>query len=117
MSIADLAIAYRDPWICGSQDGTRVPCSNGGLFRLGPWAYNEFPANMPFTFTLLNTSDVTTHIVSPELAIDVEVPAGQQVDVEVNADPGSHDVVFTQGDATSSWTFQFEPEDGRYSMG
>jgi hypothetical protein len=117
ISVADLAAANEDPWICDVQNGTPIPCSSGGLHRLGPWAYNELPANLPFTFTFVNTSDVSTHISSPELAIDVEVPAGKQVEIEVNADPGSYDVVFTQGDATSSWTLQFEPEDGRFSMG
>jgi hypothetical protein len=51
------------------------------------------------------------------LGIDVEVPAGHQVDAEVNADPGNYDIVFTQGDATSSYAFTFEPTDGRFSMG
>lgn len=117
VSVADFAAANIDPWICGVQASTPIPCTNGGLHRIGPWAYNEIPANIPFTFTFVNTSDLSTHIVSPELAIDVEVPAGQQVEIEVNADPGTYDVVFTQGDATSSWAFQFEPEDGRFSMG
>jgi hypothetical protein len=117
VSVADLARANETPTTCDFENGTPVPCGNSGLFRIGPWAYNEIPANTPFSFTFVNTSDVATHIVSPELGIDVEVPAGQQVDVEVNADPGDYDVVFTQGDATSSWTFVFEPGDGRFSMG
>lgn len=117
ISIADLAVANTHPPICGEQDGTPIPCAPGGLLRIGPWAYNELPANLPFTFTFVNTSDVSTHIVSPELAIDVELPAGQQVTVDVDADPGDYDVVFTQGDATSTWTFTFEPQDGRFSMG
>ena len=53
----------------------------------------------------------------PELAIDVEVPTGQQVDIEVNADPGNYDIVFTQGDATSSWTFTFESETAASAWG
>ncbi len=117
VSVADLARANETPTTCDFENGTPVPCGNSGLFRIGPWAYNEIPANTPFSFTFVNTSDVATHIVSPELGIDVEVPAGQQVDVEVNADPGDYDIVFTQGDATSSWTFVFEPGDGRFSMG
>ncbi len=117
VSVADIAAANVDPWICDMQDGTPVPCSNGGLQRFGPWTYNELPANLPFTFTFVNTSDVATHITSPELAIDVDVPAGQQVEVEVEAGPGMYTIEFAQGDATSSWTFDFQPEDGRFSMG
>lgn len=117
VSVADIAAANVNPWICDMQNGTPVPCSTGGLQRLGPWAYNEIPANTPFTFTFVNTSEFSTHITSPELAIDVEVPAGQQVDVEVDADPGMYTIEFTQGDATSIWTYQFEPIDGRFSMG
>ena len=44
-------------------------------------------------------------------------PAGEQVAVEVDADPGSYTIEFTQGDTTSSWIFEFEPEDGQFSMG
>jgi hypothetical protein len=117
ISVADLAVANQDPWICDVQNGTPIPCTSGGLFRVGPWAYNELPANLPFTFTFVNTSDISTQIVSPALGIDVEVPTGEQVAVEVEADPGSYEVVFTQGDATSTWTFQFEPADGNYTMG
>lgn len=115
--VADIAAANVDPFICDVQNGTAVPCSTGGLQGLGPWGYNEIPANLPFTFTFVNTNDVATHIVSPELGIDVEVPAGQQMSVEVDADPGLYEIVFTQGEATSRWTFQFEPEGGRFSMG
>ena len=117
VSVADLALANQKPQICDVQDGTPVPCTSGGLFRVGPWFYNEIPADLPFTFTFVNTSDISTHIVSPELAIDVEVPAGQQVDVEVDAAPGDYEVVFTQGDATSNLIFTFEPEDGNFSQG
>ena len=117
VSVADIADANENPNICDVREGTPVVCSTGGLQKLGPWWYNEIPANLPFTFTFVNTSEVSTHIVSPELAIDVEVPAGQQVDVEVDADPGMYDIVFTQGDATSTWTFDFQPEGGRFSMG
>lgn len=115
--VADIAAANVDPSICDVQAGTPVPCTTGGLQGLGPWGYNELPANLPFTFTFVNTSDVATHIVSSELAIDVEVPAGQQMSVEVDADSGMYEIVFTQGDATSSWTFQFEPQDGQFTMG
>jgi hypothetical protein len=117
VSVADLAVANQDPWICSEENGTPVPCTNAGLFRVGPWAYNELPANLPFTFTFVNTSETATQISSPELLIDVEVPAGEQVAIQVDADPGSYDVEFTQGDASSTWAFQFEPEDGKYSMG
>jgi hypothetical protein len=117
VSVADLAVANENPWTCDMQNGTPIPCTSMGIQRMGPWAYNEVPANTPFTLTFVNTSDVATHISSPALGIDSELPAGQQVDIEVEADPGSYDIVFTQGDATSTWTFQFEPEDGRYSMG
>lgn len=117
VSIGDVAAANVDPWICDVQDGTPIPCPSGGLFRVGPWVYNEIPANLPFTFTFVNTSVVSTHISSPALGIDTELSGGQQVDVEVDADPGSYVIVFTQGDATSTWTFQFEPEDGHFSMG
>ncbi len=117
VSVADIASANVHPYICDVQDGTPVPCSTGGLQGLGPWAYNEIPANLPFTFTFVNTSEFSTHITSPALAIDVEVPAGQQVDIEVNADPGMYTIEFAQGDATSSWTYQFEPLGGRFSMG
>lgn len=117
VSVADIAEANVDPWICDEQDGTPVPCSTGGLQRLGPWVYNEIPADLPFAFTFVNTSEFSTHIVSPELGIDAEVPGGEQITVEVEADPGMYTIEFTQGDATSSWTFQFEPEDGRFSMG
>ncbi len=117
VSVADIGAANVNPWICDVQDGTPVPCSTGGLFRIGPWAYNELPANLPFTFTFVNTSEFSTHIVSPELGIDVAIPAGQQVEVEVEADPGMYRIEFTQGDATSSWTFDFQPADGRFSMG
>ena len=65
----------------------------------------------------MNTSDISTHIVSSDLAIDVELLADQQVTIEVDAVPGDYTIEFTQGNATSSWTFQFEPEDGRFSMG
>ena len=84
---------------------------------MGPWAYNEIPANLPFTFTFVNTSEAPTHISSPELGIAVVLPGGEQVGVEVEADPGMYTIEFTQGDATSSWTFDFQPEDGRFSMG
>lgn len=117
VSVADLADANANPYVCDVQNGTPITCSTGGLQPLGPWNYNEIPANIPFTFTFVNTSDVSTHIVSPALAIDIEVPAGQQVDVEVDADPGSYTVEFTQGDTTSSWTWQFEPSDGQFRMG
>ncbi len=117
VSIADLAVANQDPWTCDMQNGTPIPCTNVGLFRVGPWTYNEIPANLPFTYTFVNTSDITTHVSSPELGIDVALPAGEQVTVEVDADPGNYEIVFTQGDATSSWTFDFQPEDGQFSMG
>lgn len=117
ISIADLATANANPHPCDFRDGTPIPCSNGGLSRPGPWAYNEIPANLPFTFTFVNTSDISTHIVSSDLAIDVELLADQQVTIEVDAVPGDYTIEFTQGDATSSWTFQFEPENGRFSMG
>ena len=117
VSVADLARGDENPYTCDFQNGTPFPCGNNGLFRIGPWAYNEIPANTPFSFTFVNTSELSTRIVSPELGIDVEVPAGQQVDVEVNAASGTYDIVFTQGDATSSWTYAFEPVDGRFSMG
>ena len=46
-----------------------------------------------------------------------QLPAGEQVAVEVEADPGSYTIEFTQGVVTSSGTFQFEPQDGQFSMG
>ncbi len=58
MSIADVAAANVDPWNCDFQNGTPIPCTSGGLQPLGPWGYNELPANLPFTFTFVNTSDV-----------------------------------------------------------
>jgi hypothetical protein len=117
VSVADLALANQDPWTCDVKDGTPIPCTSNGLFLMGPWAYNEIPANLPFTFTFMNTSEAPTHISSPELGIDVELPAGEQVAVEVDAGPGSYEVVFTQGDATSTWTFEFVTENNEYSMG
>jgi hypothetical protein len=117
VSVADLARANETPFTCDFQNGTPVPCGNSGLFRIGPWVYNELPANVPFTFTFVNTSEVATHITSPELEIDGDIPAGQQVTFEVEADPGNYDIVFTQGDATSTWTFDFQPAGGSFTMG
>ncbi|MBX3069434.1 MAG: hypothetical protein KF883_02900 [Thermomicrobiales bacterium] len=117
MAIADLTVANQFGLVCDFQDGTPVPCTDAGLWRIGPWAPNELPASIPFTVTFVNTSDVATHIVSPALSIDVELPAGERVELEVNAEPGSYEILFAQGDSTSTWTFQFEPEDGRFSMG
>jgi len=117
ISVSDLAAANANPYVCDFQNGTPIPCSTGGLHPMGPWNYNEIPANIPFTFTFVNTSDVATRIASSALAIDVEVPAGQQMSIEVDADPGRYEIVFTQSDAVSSWSFQFEPENGRFSMG
>lgn len=118
VSVADIAEAQtQESYTCAVHDETPVLCVGTGLSRVGPWGYNEIPANMPFTYTFVNTSTVDTQITSPELGIDVSVPAGQQVDIEVNANPGDYDVVFTQGDATSTWTFTFEPKDGQFTMG
>jgi hypothetical protein len=117
VSVADLALANQDPFTCDFKDGTPIPCTSGGLFRVGPWAYNEIPANLPFTFTFVNTSETTTQISSPELGIAVELPGGEQVSVEVDAGPGTYDIDFIQGDATSNWTFEFVTEDDEYSMG
>ncbi|HET9660332.1 MAG TPA: cupredoxin domain-containing protein, partial [Thermomicrobiales bacterium] len=118
VSITDIASASESSTFCAVAGGTPIPCTvDASISFIGPWGYNEIPADIPFTFTFVNASDRATHITSPELAIDVEVPAGQQVDVEVDADPGNYEIVFTQGDATSTWTFTFEPKDGRFSMG
>ncbi len=117
VSVADLSVANENPPTCDVQDGTPVPCTSAGIFKVGPWAYNEIPANTPFTYTFVNTSGTATHISSPELGIDVELPAGEQVAVEVEADPGSYAIEFTQGDVTSSWTFDFVSEDSQFSMG
>lgn len=117
MSIADLEVANQDPWTCDFEAGTPVPCRSMGLSRLGPWGPNELPGEIPFTFTFVNTSAVATHIVSPELGVNVELPAGEQVEIEVNAEPGTYEIVFSQGDATSIWSFDFEPEDSLFTMG
>lgn len=117
MSIADLAVANQVLWTCDVQDGTPIPCTGAGLLKMGPWGPNELPADIPFTLTFVNTSEETTHIVSPGLSIDVELPAGEKVEIEVNQEPGSYDIIFAQGDSTSTWTFQFEPEDGTFTMG
>ncbi len=117
MSIADLAVANEFGFTCDVQDGTPIPCTNMGLMRIGPWAPNELPADIPFTITFVNTSEVATHIVSPAMDIDIELPAGEKVEIEVNEAPGTYEIVFAQGEAVSSQTFVFEPEDGRFSLG
>ena len=117
VSIGDLAVANANPWTCDEQNGTPIPCDGMGLTLLGPWAPNELPANVLFTYTFVNTSDVSTHIASPELGIDVDVPAGQQVDIDVDAEAGPYDIVFTQGAETSTRTWLFEPAGGHFTMG
>ena len=119
LSVDDLAASFESRPTCDvNTAGTPVPCDFWGIFNSGPWWYNELPANLPFTLTFINTSSVTTHISSPELGFDVELAGNQQVDIDVDADPGKYAVDFVQGDLTSTWTLEFEPVDGgRFSIG
>ena len=42
VSVADLAVSNENPPICNVQDGTPVPCTSAGIFRVGPWATTRF---------------------------------------------------------------------------
>lgn len=46
-----------------------------------------------------------------------QLPAGEKVEIEVTEEPGTYEIVFAQGEAVSSYTFVFEPEDGQFTMG
>lgn len=88
--------------------------------RLGPYWYNEFPANTDFTVVFHNTSSEVRRVVVPALGIQVQVESGESIPIILNADPGSYLFqIFerSENEPLDGGVFYFVDPNGRFSMG
>lgn len=88
--------------------------------RLGPWWYNEYPANTDFTFLISNVSSENRRFEVGTLGISIEIAGNSTVPVVINAAPGEYLFTIYPGSSTKplvGGVLYFNAPGQRYSQG